>query len=478
MLLGIDLGTSSVKVAVMGEDGIVKQVRTAAYAISSPRPGWAETDPEEWWQATRNAVAGLSHAHLRAIDGIGLAGQMHGVVLTGVDGSAVRPAILWADGRSADEVALYRRLDPSLLDRLANPPATGMAGPTLLWLKAHESSLFERARWALQPKDWLRLRLTGEARGEPTDASATLLYDFLDDAWAHRLLRELDIRAELFPDLVASQEVAGRLTREAARELGIKAGIPVAAGAADTAATLVGHGLLASGPVGLTIGTGAQMTIVRKEFRADPTQRTYIFRTVEEGKWYSMAAILNAGLALDWVRRLFGVDSEELHGSAAGVPAGSAGVSFFPYLVAERTAHLDAGARWSGVRLQHGKEHLLKAALEGVAFALREAMEALDATGISPADLQLAGGGTVDQHWRQMLADVLGRRLFAVDSPAGSARGAALLGGLAAGTFKTLDETAALTMRADMVAEPGADANEYSRLYERWKETNASATGS
>jgi xylulokinase len=478
VLLGIDLGTSSVKVAVMGEDGIVKQVTTAAYAMSTPRLGRAETDPEAWWQATRNAVAGLSHAHLRAIDGIGLAGQMHGVVLTGEDGSAVRPAILWADGRSADEVAVYRRLDPSLLHRLANPPATGMAGPTLLWLKAHESSLFERARWALQPKDWLRLRLTGEARGEPTDASATLLYDFLDDGWAHRLLQELDIRADLFPDLVASQEVAGRLTSEAASELGIKAGIPVAAGAADTAATLVGHGVLAFGPVVLTIGTGAQMTTVRKEFRADPTQRTYIFRTVEKGKWYSMAAILNAGLALDWVRRLFGVDSEELHESAARVPAGSGGVSFFPYLVAERTAHFDAGACWSGVRLQHGKEHLLKAALEGVAFALREAMEALDATGISPADLQLAGGGTVDQHWRQMLADVLGRRLFAVDSPAGSARGAALLGGLAAGTYKTLDETAALTMRADMVAEPGADANEYSRLYERWKETNPSATSS
>ncbi len=331
-----------------------------------------------------------------------------------------------------------------------------------------------RARWALQPKDWLRLQLTGEPCGEPTDASATLLYDFVDDGWAYRALEELDIRADLFPDLVASQGVAGRLTREAAMELGINAGIPVAAGAADTAATLVGHGVLAPGPVVLTIGTGAQMTTVRQEFKADPAQRTYVFRTVQNGKWYSMAAILNAGLALDWVGRLFGVDSEELHGSAARIPAGSGGVSFFPYLVAERTTHVDAGACWSGVGLQHRKEHLLKASLEGVAFALHDAMEALEATGISPADLQLAGGGTVNQHWRQMLADVLGRRMLAIDSPAGSARGAALLGGLAAGKFKTLEDVAALAMGADLAAEPGAAADEYSRLYERWKKMSRS----
>jgi xylulokinase len=477
VLLGIDLGTSSVKVAVVAEDGSMKQVATAAYAMSSPRPGWAETDPEAWWLATRTAMAGLAVEHLRAIDAIGLAGQMHGVVLTAENGKAVRPAILWADGRSTEEAARYRRLDAGLLLRLANPPATGMAGTTLLWLKTHESILLERARWALQPKDWLRLRLTGEPRGEPTDASATLLYDFVDDGWAYRALEELDIRADLFPDLVASQELAGRLTSEAARELGIKAGIPVAAGAADTAATLVGHGVLAPGPVVLTIGTGAQMTTVRKEFKADPAQRTYVFRTVEKGKWYSMAAILNAGLALDWVGRLFGVDSEELHGSAARIPAGSGGVSFFPYLVAERATHVDAGACWTGVGLQHGKQHLLKAALEGVAFALRGAMEALEATGISPADLQLAGGGTVNQHWRQMLADVLGRRLLANDSPAGSAGGAALLAGVAAGTFKTLDETAALMVRTDLVAVPGADADEYSRLYERWKVKDPSAKG-
>jgi len=469
VLLGIDLGTSSVKVAIIAGDGSVQQVASAGYAMDSPRVGWAETDPTAWWLATRRAVANLSAAHLRAIDAIGLAGQMHGVVLTGEDGSAVRPAILWADGRSTGEVDRYRRLDSGLLHRLANPPATGMAGPTLLWLKTHESSAFESSRWALQPKDWLRLQLTGEAFGEPTDASATLLYDFVEDGWAADALHELDIRRDLLPELIASQKVAGRLTREAAEELGINAGLPVAAGAADTAATLVGHGMLGPGPVALTIGTGAQMTTVRNEFRPDPTERTYVFRTVEKGKWYSMAAILNAGLALDWVSNLFGVGWDTLYGSVAAAPAGSDGVSFFPYLVAERTPHLDGSSRacWSGIRLHHTREHLLKAALEGVAFSLREAMEALEATGVSMADLQLAGGGTVDQHWRQMLADVLGKRLLTVDSPDGAARGAALLAGLAVGAW-SLDDVAALGPGNDRAAEPGVQSDAYTVLYHRW----------
>src|SRR6266849_2370816 len=179
MLLGIDLGTSSVKAAVMAEDGAIKQVATETYRVESPAPGWAETDPSDWWQATRKAVRRLDLRHRRRIEAIGLAGQMHGVVLAHPDGRPVRPAIVWADGRSVPELRLYRRLSPRLRRLLANPPAAGVAGPTLLWIKAHESSQYRRARWAVQPKDWLRCQLTGEIRSEPTDASATLLYDLV-----------------------------------------------------------------------------------------------------------------------------------------------------------------------------------------------------------------------------------------------------------------------------------------------------------
>jgi xylulokinase len=438
------------------------------YAMDSPRPGWAETDPAAWWVATRSAVASLSPTNLRGIEAIGLSGQMHGVVLADAEGQALRPAVLWADGRSADEVERYRRLDPHLLDRLANPPAAGIAGPIMLWLKWQEPQLYESARWALQPKDWLRMRLTGEALSEPTDASATLLYDLVDDGWSHEVLRELGLRANLLPELIASGDAAGQLTAKAAGELGLKAGIPVAAGAADVAASLVGHGVLSPGSVVLTIGTGAQMTTVRNELRPDPTLRTNMFRTIEKGRWYSMAAMLNAGLTLDWVRRLFDAEWEEFYASIERVPPGAEGVTFTPYLVAERTLDAAAGASWSGIALRHGRVHLMKAALEGVAFALRESMQALEATGTSIADVHLSGGGAANQTWRQLIADVLGKRLLAAGSTEGSVRGAALLAGLAAGTYRSAQETAALAPRYELVAEPGANVDAYSILYQGW----------
>lgn len=457
------------KVAVLGDDGGVKESASAGYPIDSPHPGWAETDPGAWWLATRSALASLGADHRGAIEAVGVAGQMHGVVLADEEGRALRPAILWADGRSAREVDRYRGFSPDVLRRLANPPATGMAGPTLLWLKTHESPLYQRARWALQPKDWLRMQLTGEAHGEPTDASATLLYDLAGDGWSDEVLRELDLRADLLPELVSSEQAAGRLTTKAAGELGLKAVIPVAAGGSDIAASLLGQGVTAPGPVVLTIGTGAQITTVRDELTPDSTLRTNVFRTIKKGRWFAMAAILNGGLALDWVGRIFGVEWDQLYGSIDLVPAGAGGVSFLPYLVGERSPRLaGARARWSRIALHHRREHLLKAALEGVAFALREAMESLEATGISIVDLRLAGGGAANQSWRQLLADVLGKRLLAAGSPAGAARGAALLAGVAAGTYGSVQETAGLGPRYELAAEPGANAEAYSTLYRKW----------
>jgi xylulokinase len=469
MLLGIDLGTSSVKAAVMAEDGSVEEIAAASYPMESPAPGWAETDPADWWLATRQAVTSLTASHRQKIAAIGLSGQMHGVVLADAEGQALRPAILWADGRAESELARYRELPPRLQRLLANPLAAGMAGPTLLWIRRHESRMYDAARWALQPKDWLRLRLTSQARTDPTDASATLLYDLGKDTWAHDVLRELGIRPTLLPDVVPSHELAGRLTDVAAQELGLVPGVPVAAGAADAAASLLGHGVLEPGPVLLTIGTGAQLSSIRTELHPDPTARTNLYRTVERGKWYAMAAILNAGLALDWARTVFAVEWPVLYGTAGEVPPGAGGVTFVPHLVGERTPHLESGAdaRWSGIALHHRREHLLKAVLEGVAFALREAMEKLEAAGIPVTELHLAGGGAVDGAWRQLLADVLGKPLIATPSWVGSARGAALLAGVCAGVYKAVTDSPATHLRTEVVAEPGPRADEYAALYHR-----------
>ncbi|MFL6072979.1 MAG: xylulokinase [Mycobacteriales bacterium] len=440
--LGVDLGTSGVKALSLDASGQVVGRGSAGYPVAAPRAGWAETDPEDWWRAVvaavRTAVAG------RRVTAIGLSGQMHGVVLASAAGAPLRPALLWPDRRAS--LRPYRALPAGLRERLANPLFPGMAGPMLCWLARHEPAAYGRARWALAPKDWLRMRLTGRAAAEPSDASATLLYDVPADGWAYGVVEALGLRADLLPDLVPSAAVAGALTGAAAADLGLLPGIPVVAGAADAAAGIVGTGLTDPGEVQLTVGTGGQLvTLLGPDPAPDPELRTHRYRAATGRGWYALAATLNAGLALDWVRDLLGLSWAELY--AAG-PARPGDPVFVPYLAGERTPVMDAGARahWVDLASDHDRAALARAAVEGVCFALADALEALPA---STGPLRLAGGGSTDPAFRQVLADVLGRPLRAVDVPDASARGAALL---------------ATPVRAPapepvLVAEPAADVS-------------------
>jgi len=407
---------------------------------------------------------------------LGLSGQMHGVVLVDELGLPLRPAVIWADARSGAELAAYRRLDEDRGRRLANPPAVGMAGPTLLWLRDQEPDAYTSARWALQPKDWLRMRMTGEAATEPSDASATLLYDLLADDWSYAVVEELGLRTELLAPLVPSACVAGRLEGEAAGELGLRKGLPVAAGAADTAAAMLGAGLVRPGPVQLTVGTGGQVVTPKEGPEPDPHGRIHLYRAAVPGLWYSMAAIQNAGLALEWVRKVMGVSWKDVYEEAFAVSPGSGGVTFLPYLSGERTPRFDPAARgaWAGLGLDHTRGHLLRAALEGVAFALRDALEALEDLGNIAPELRLAGGGTggrSGEPWRQLLADVLGRPLWPLPdeiASVASARGAAFLAGLASGVYPTAEDTLPLTPEPEDPIRPGEAA--YEAAYERYKE--------
>ncbi|MDQ3496396.1 MAG: FGGY family carbohydrate kinase, partial [Actinomycetota bacterium] len=314
MLLGLDLGTSSVKALLLDEDGAVLGEGSASYAVRAPRPGWAESSPEAWWEAVLTATASAVGRWGAEVTALGLSGQMHGVVLTDERGLPLRPAVLWADARSSAELAAYRGLvDEDLGRRLANPPAVGMAGPSLLWLRDHEPDAYTSARWALQPKDWLRMRLTGEAATEPSDASATLLYDLLSDDWSYAAAEALGLRAELLAPLVPSACIAGTLEEEAAGDLGLREGLPVAAGAADTAAAMLGTGLLRPGPVQLTVGTGGQVVTPKEGPDPDPHGRTHLYRAAVPGLWYSMAAVQNAGLALEWVRKMLGASWNDVY---------------------------------------------------------------------------------------------------------------------------------------------------------------------
>src|ERR1700737_4750525 len=273
MFLGIDLGTSSLKALVLDVDGSILGTGSASYPMAMPQPGWAEADPNAWWQAAASAVPEAAGAHASEIAAVGLSGQMHGVVLSDDAGNALRPAILWADTRTRRQLEDYKALSTELRRKLANPPATGMAGPTLLWLRDNERQHYRQAHWALQPKDWLRLRLIHEAATEPSDASATLLYDLTTDYWAKDIVDELDLRIDFLAPIRESVEICGVVAAPAATHLGIRPNLPVVGGAADTAAAALAGGALDPGPVLLTIGSGAQVVAPRDRPAIDPTGR-------------------------------------------------------------------------------------------------------------------------------------------------------------------------------------------------------------
>jgi xylulokinase len=475
MFLGIDLGTSSVKALLLDAAGIVVAEASSSYPVVSQHAGWAETKPDNWWQATIQAVKQAAQNHTEDVQAVSFSGQMHGVVLTNDSGEPLRNAVLWADTRSTAQLSYYHHLTKTLKQKLANPFATGMAGVSLLWLREHEPDIYKNARWALQPKDWLRFKLTGVSNAEPSDASATLLYDLTADTWAHDVIERLDLRADWLPALVPSMQVISTLTSQAARDLGLPMNTRVAAGAGDAAASALGSALIYEGDVQVNIGTAMQIFAIRGKANVDPTLRTHLYRSSLEN-YYAMAAMQNAGIALEWVRKMLGMSWDEMYAETFKVPAGCESVTFLPYLTGERTPHLDANARgsWQGFGLNHERGHLARSAFEGIAFALKDGLKALEDAGIRADSLRLAGGGTLHTDWRQLLADVLEKPLEAVSVPSSSARGAALLAGLAVNAFSVAD-ILAFTAKPEQVAEPvkneGLEAayQKFRELYQRVK---------
>ena len=458
MYLGLDLGTGSAKALLLDANGATVGETSAAYHAVSPHAGWSEIDPEIWLQALTTCVQALPAGARAAVKGIGLSGQMHGVVLSDAQGNALRPAVLWLDTRAVAQLARYPTLADSL-KRLGNAPSAGMAGPILLWLAEHEPIGLQAARWALQPKDWLRLRLTGIAGSEASDASGTLLAD-RQGRWDRSLLETLGLPDRLLAPHFASHEAAGTLTASLAAAWGLPAGIPVAAGGGDTPVAALGSGLLLDGSAQLTTGSGAQIVVIRNALPA-PSAKLNCYRTAappELPRWYTMAAMQNAGVALEWARRTLGLDWPAAYAAAFGSSLRTDDELFFlPYLGGERTPWMDAQVRGAWVGLSPGTDNgaLMRAAFEGVAFAIRAGLDALHAQGTRPTQLRLAGGGSVHRAWQQLLMDVLQLPLEAVDCPNASARGAALLGGLAAGHWSTAD-LYALAPACRPVGEPAS----------------------
>ncbi len=409
---------------------------------------------------------------------MGLSGQMHGVVLLGAGGAPLRPAVLWADTRAAPILERFRDYVGDDLAKLKNPVTAGMTGTTLFYLREHDPDALRGVRWAVQPKDWLRYRLTGEIASEASDASATLLFDVAGGGWLDGLTLRLGLEPTWLPPLTASAAVSGELTRDAATALGLQAGTPVVVGGADTACAAFGSGLVSAGDAQLTVGTGAQLILLRAEPDDASARGVHLYRTVRaspsDAPYYALAAVQNGGLALEWARRSLKLSWESFYYEAFSVPS-SDGATFLPYLTGERTPHLDAQVRgvWAGLALHHTSAELARSAFEGVAFALRDGLDALS-TGRAPEQLFLAGGGTLQPLWQQLLADALGQPLLLSSVTSASAVGAARLAGFGTGVLNAPPpptSTGLVTPKNDL-SGPYTRFRTLYRLLKSWSEAS------
>jgi xylulokinase len=476
--LGVDIGTSGTKTIAMQRDGKILASATAEYPLLAPRPGWSEQDPEHWWQATVKTIKSVvKQGQLKPSDisGIGLSGQMHGSVFLDAEDQVIRPALLWNDQRTAAEcVEIEKRAGGrrKLIDMVANPALTGFTAPKILWLRNHEPKHYDRVRHVLLPKDYVRLRLTGEYATEVSDASGTLLLDVCNRVWSKKLLSKLEIDSAWLPKVHESEEVSGRLTMGAARTLGLSAGVPVVGGGGDQAASAVGNGIVRQGVVSATMGTSGVIFAHSDEVQYDPQGRLHTFCHAVRGKWHMMGVVLSAGGSLQWYRNQLcqaevarakknKIDPYELiTEEARQAPVGSEGLVFLPYLTGERTPHADANARgaWVGLSLRHGRPHLARSVIEGATFAMRDSLEIIRGLKVPVKEVRLSGGGARSPFWRQVQADVYGLPTAITNSHEGPAYGVALLAAVGTGAYRTVAEACEATIKVIDQNSPQARA--------------------
>jgi len=450
-LVGLDVGTTGVKALAITPDGDVVASAEEGYGLSSPQPGWAEQDPEDWWRASQAALARLGADSPT----IGLSGQMHGLVCLDEDGALLRPAILWNDQRTAAECAEIEELVG--LDRLialtGNRALTGFTAPKLLWLRRHEPEIYARIHRIVLPKDYVRLRMTGEWAIDAADASGTLLFDVANRRWSDEVVRALDIPSEWLPPVSESTVVAG---------------------AGDQQAAALGVGVVEPGTVSVVLGTSGVVLAALPEYTHDPHARVHAFCHALPGTWEAMGVMLNAAGSLRWLRDAFAAESsfDELTAEAAACDAGAGGATFLPYLQGERTPHADPDARGSftGLSLHHDRGALVRAVLEGVAYGLRDTLELLRGLGVEPTAGRASGGGAHSRLWLEIVASTLGLPLERSVVDEGSAYGAALLAGVAGGTFTGAHEAVAACVRVRETVEPNAAwATRYEDGYARYR---------
>ena len=473
--IGVDIGTTGARAVAADERGRVVAVRTADYALLTPRPGWTEQDPGEWWRAAREVLAATAKASDGEIVGIGLTGQMHGSVFVDRAGDVIRPALLWNDQRTGVQCEeITERVGAArLVEITGNPALTGFQAPKILWLRDEEPANFERVDHVLLPKDLVRFRLTGELATDASDAAGTLLMDLGARTWSEEILDAVDLPAGWFPPVLESPDPTGVVRADLAEELGLPTGLPVAAGGGDNAAAAIGTAVTADGIMSSSIGTSGVLFAHAEEPAVDPSGRIHAFAHAVPKKYCLLAVTLSAGGSLRWWRDVTGVKYDELVAEAVTVPAGSEGLVFLPYLTGERTPHLDPSARGAflGLTARHSRAHMTRALMEGVLFSLRDGLEIMRDLGVRPTQIRAIGGGASSSLWLQLQADVYGATVRRLEIEEGAAYGAALLGHVAAGTYADVEEAASVVRTLDEVTEPDQGSSDsYREQYAIFRE--------
>ena len=478
-ILGIDIGTGGTRAVLIDAKGVVLATETVEHPpFGSPKPGWAEQDPDDWWRVAVVAIKRIvSKFRADSIAAIGLTGQMHGSVLLDKNDRPLRPALLWCDQRTekkCDEIT--RKIGARKLIKLvSNPAITGFTLPKLLWVRENERKVWKQVTSVLLPKDYIRLRLSGDKASDVADSSGTLLFDVRNRKWSREMIERFDIGLEKLPTVYESTEITGQVSKRAAAETGLRAGTPIVAGAGDNAAGAIGMGITKPGSVSCTIGTSGVVFAVSDTPRLDPKGRIHTMCHAIPGRWHNTGVTLAAGLSLKWFRTNFGSGKsyEELDRTAESVPAGSDGAIWLPYLMGERSPHLDPNARaaFTGLTASHTSAHLTRTVMEGVAFSLRDSLEVFKENGAKVESIRLGGGGAKSRLWCQIQADVYGQKAETLVADEGAAYGAALLAGVGVKIWRSVDEACKKTIRVAERFSP--DRKRVAILNEQYKKYRA-----
>ncbi|MEM6798621.1 MAG: xylulokinase [Planctomycetota bacterium] len=477
IFLGVDIGTSGAKTIAINPTGKVLAEASAAYPCHHPKPLWSEQDPEEWWRATVKTIRGVvKKAKLKPADvrGIGLSGQMHGSVFLDKHGEVIRPALLWNDQRTAaecEEIEQRAGGRKRLIKMVANPALTGFQAPKILWLRNHEPRNFDRLRKVLLPTDDVRRRLTGELATEVSDASGTLLLDVVKRRWSKPLLKKLELDPDLLPPCYESEQPTGTLTPSVAKQLRLTTECVVVGGAGDCAAGAVGNGVVKRGVVNVSLGTSGVVFCHSDTPEYDVDGRLHTFCHAVCGKWHMMGVTLTAAGAFQWFadelckaeanarKNIF----ELLTAEAAETPPGAEGLQFLPYLAGERTPHADPFARGAfvGLTLKHTRGHMVRALLEGVTLALRDSLDIMADQGVVVRRAHATGGGSKSPFWRQLQADVFGKKVYTMAADEGPAFGVALLAAVGCGEFASVPEACKATVQTASETKPKPAGKRY-----------------